>query len=314
MFWADRRNGGRNGRPIPWAPVCRRVLVLLVAALAVLTTGCLKVDVAIDVNEDGSGAIRTVQAVDVDAVAQGGAGAFEPGDLLPDRGDLPDDVTASRYRQDGYEGVELRAEFRDLDELDSRLQDIADAFIATFEEEGAGPATRSDSPPGDALAGFRIGRTVDGWTFEGDGLAGELSSPAARALIAGSELRLQVRLPGRPLLGRNNADEVRGNTFVWELRAADPRDELFAETGPGSPASSDGRWLWAGLMVGFAALATLAVVWLARRHQPRPPKPPKPPRPPKPAAPPPARPSPPRRRRSWWTPRAGPATRHHTRR
>ena len=213
----------------------RRLLVLLVAALAVLATGCLKVDVAIDVNEDGSGAIRTVQAVDVDAVAQGGAGAFEPGDLLPDRGDLPDNVTASRYRQDGYEGVELRAEFRDLDELDSRLQDIADAFIATFEEGGAGPATRSDPPPGDALAGFRIGRTVDGWTFEGDGLAGELSSPAARALVAGSELRLQVRLPGRPLLGRNNADEVHGNTFVWELRAGDPRDELFAETGPGSP-------------------------------------------------------------------------------
>ena len=123
-----------------------------------------------------------------------------------------------------------------------------------------------------------------------------------------------MRLPGRPLLGRNNADEVHGNTFVWELRAADPRDELFAETGPGSPASSDGRWLWAGLMVGFAVLAT-------HRGRLAGPPPPTPlaeaaeAAPPAQApAPPPARPSPPRRRRSWWTPRAGPATRHHTRR
>src|SRR6476661_174486 len=160
---APARKGARRGRPIPWAAVNRRLLVLLVAALVVLTTGCIKVDVAIDVNDDGSGAIRTVQAVDVDALAQSGVPGFEPGDLVPDRGNLPDQVTASRYREDGYEGVELRAEFSDLDELDSRLQDIADAFVATFEAGGGGPPAGSEPPPGDSLAGFRIGRTVDGW-------------------------------------------------------------------------------------------------------------------------------------------------------
>ena len=223
-------------------------------------------DVAIDVNEDGSGAIRTVQAVDVGAVAQGGAGAFEPGDLLPERGDLPDNVTASSYRQGGYEGVELRAEFQDLDELDSRLQDIADV-----RRHGSRRSRRHDRTPRPATpwpGSASAAPSTAGRSRRRPGRRAELARrPRPRRRVG---LRLQVRLPGRPLLGRNNADEVHGNTFIWELRAADPRDELFAETGPGSPGSSDGRWLWAGLMVGFATLATLAVVWLARRHQPRP--------------------------------------------
>jgi len=230
--------------------VSRRLLVLLVAALVLLTTGCIKVDVAIDVNDDGSGAIRTVQAVDVDALAQSGVGGFQPGDLVPDGGNLPGHVTASRYRQDGFEGVELRADFADLDELDSRLQDMADAFIATFEAGGAEPSTGAEPPPGDSLAGFRIGRTVDGWTFLGEGVASELGSPDIRALAGGADLRLEVRLPGRPVPGHSNADEVDGNTFVWRLGLGDTRDELFAETGPGSPDASAGRWLWGALMVG----------------------------------------------------------------
>src|SRR5215218_998729 len=43
--------------------VRRRLLGVLVVALAALATGCLRVDVAIDVHDDGSGAIHSVQAV-----------------------------------------------------------------------------------------------------------------------------------------------------------------------------------------------------------------------------------------------------------
>ena len=204
-----------------------RGLALLLGLTAFAMTGCIRYELAISVNDDGSGVLGTIVAIS-DAFAQA-TGASTEEFVSPD--DLPPNVDVSEYRQDGFTGIELGIPFANETEL---------GLITSGMSAGAG---------GGGLGDFTLERNAGGgWTFsmlaavETGEPAGDTGGPSPEELLKGAFFRIRIALPGE--LVEHNADRLEDGSLVWELdlMATEPRD-LTARTtaaGPTPPASGHG--------------------------------------------------------------------------
>ena len=197
----------------------------LVAAVAFLASGCLRANVAIEVNEDGSGTASIIQAFDVEALSEfAGEEAVEaledPESLIP--ADLPDAVEAEVYEEDGYTGVRFTTAFADVEEMEENLAALQAATVESLESTGATAESQSD--------GLTLEQTEEGWYFETSGLDSGTTETddIPEFLLEGFELRYSVTLPGDVV--DHNADEVDGTTYTWDLAIDDDRETIFAET------------------------------------------------------------------------------------
>ena len=121
-----------------------RGLVLLLGLTAFAMTGCIRYELAISINDDGSGVLGTIVAIS-DAFTQA-TGANSEELVPPD--DLPPNVDVSEYRQDGFTGIELAIPFANQGEL---------GLIASGMSAGA---------DGGGLGDFTLERNDGGgWTF-----------------------------------------------------------------------------------------------------------------------------------------------------
>ena len=242
-----------------------RGLVLLLGITAFAMTGCIRYELAISINDDGSGVLGTIVAIS-DAFTQA-TGASTDEFASPD--DLPPNVDVSEYRQDGFTGIELAIPFADQDQL---------ALIAGGMSAGA---------DGGGLDDFTLERNESGgWTFsmvaavETGEPTGDTGGPSPEELLEGAFFRIRVALPGE--LVEHNADRVEDGALVWDLdlMATEPR-ELTARTtaaGPTPPTSGHGpAALEAGVgpadgsataaaatraaMAAAGLLAALALLW-----------------------------------------------------
>src|SRR5262245_21650697 len=113
------RHGGRGG-----ANPVRKSLLLLVALVAVLSTGCIQADLKLDVNDDGSGTYSAVIAVNAKLLQSlGGLAALDPdaepasgstGDVCQDmvkdaQSDTPEGGKVEPYKKGDFCGVKLTA-------------------------------------------------------------------------------------------------------------------------------------------------------------------------------------------------------------
>jgi len=120
--------------PLRRMPVVR--LGLLVAC-AILFTGCLRAQTAIRVNDDGSGTVSLLVAIDTAAVKQfcqqfgqsscteSESGMFSANDI--DRSSLPPGTTVEPYKDGTYEGTRLTAPFQNPGEIPTVLNRLSDA-------------------------------------------------------------------------------------------------------------------------------------------------------------------------------------------
>lgn len=271
-----------------------------VVVLAVLAAGCIKLDVDVEVRDDGSGTLRLISALDVEQL-EGLAATFgegvEPGEQPSireqveaiDPAELPEGATVEYYDDGTFQGVELTVEFGP----GTDIADLLDQGLATT--------------PGDTDAGDLGGGMFESFLLEPDGAGGwrfEATLPPAddlgadgmppemlEALIGDPEIRFAIRLPGRQV--EHNADRVEDDgTLVWELGLTGAGEQaLSARTVPGDPITGDAGGLSTAVVVGLAGLAVAAgavVVWLLRRGRDAAAMPP--PAGPPPAGPPPAAP------------------------
>ena len=251
-----------------------RGLVLLLGLTAFAMTGCIRYELAISINDDGSGVLGTIVAIS-DAFTQTTGASTE--ELVPP-GDLPPNVDVSEYRQDGFTGIELAIPFANQAEL---------GLIAGGMSAGA---------DGGGLGDFTLERNDGGgWTFsmlaavETGEPTGDTGGPSPEELLAGAFFRIRIALPGE--LVEHNADRVEDGSLVWELdlMATEPR-ELTARTTASAPqppksghgpATLDAAGMAAdgsavagaaspAALATIAAAALLAVVVLIRRFGVRP--------------------------------------------
>ncbi len=218
------------GRRLPFA--------LLMALCAFLLAGCIRVEVTFTVNEDGSGAVDTVVAVDEALLALSDESVA---DLAPNIDDLPPGAVVDEYHEDGFVGQVVSVPFPDMVLAADSLRGVNEATEGWdwgFAREGdSWRFTMAVSPQGEELAGEN----------------GDFAAGLATALVESAEFRVRVSLPGE--IAEHNADRVENGALVWDL------DFMSTE-----PRTLSARSQTAGVgpvVVVVAAGAVVAVVMLA---------------------------------------------------
>ena len=239
------------------------------AAVALALTACIKADVDIAVDDDGSGRIIVISAIDKDA-AEDFAGSFDTGDgadgldvgdpcddpVTDARGSVPPGVQVEPYDQGGFCGVRLTAEFGSGDDVAATLEGLLQGVDDDL-SGGSGQIT--------------LRREGEGWLFEvaNDVSADEEIPAFGESLLEDAEIAYRVKLPGRQV--DHNADRIEGDgTMVWELDlVGETRDRLFVRTEPGETITGGGGGGSSTLLIvgGVVIAAALLgfVVWRQTR-------------------------------------------------
>lgn len=235
----------------------------LVGLLVILLSGCFKIDLKIVVEDDGSGSIEGLAAVDAGAFADLGAlfGEEAGGDApsreelcqeFIDDSDVPEGATTEPYEDGDFCGVRFSREYT----AEEMQQELANSF----EEDGGE---------------FVIERDGEGWRFQAD--LGDQAAEGAdffpTELFDDAEFTIRVRLPGRQV--EHNADRIESDgTMVWNVDLFNPGGALMARTEPGTPITGGGgddggsnTVLIIVLVAAAIALAAGAIWWWTKRSK-----------------------------------------------
>lgn len=224
------------------------LFLLLTLALSACT---IRFDIGVDVNEDESGTFVLFMGFDEEFRQLMEQSGGEDLDFTQDLSEVPDDWTVEEVTEDGFEGVRISSEFSDFEDLERRIEELdstTDTGISTDFLSDFGLTHEGDE--------FRFRVDVSGL---GDDLAGSLGSEGGD-LVEGMDpsaliedlfqIRFKLTLPGE--IGENNADEVDGNTLLWNVGLSDDGGtyEAVSSTGGGSSA----------LILGAVAVAAVVGV------------------------------------------------------
>ncbi len=257
-----------------WLRLRRPLAALL--AFAVLATGCIRAEIAIRVNADGSGTVSVLTAFDRSFMeALGGddasaGGAFELSSLTEvDESELPFGASVEPYEEGDFVGVRVTVPFESGDDVAASIDRI---FAGTGGESS--PLAGDDS----AFRRLVLERDGDGWRFEAeiDISAGELTEGAeddplggalAELLFQDASFVVRLSLPGE--IVSHNADEIGPDgELVWNI------DIFGAETrtlSASSDVSGEGGGGGTTIVVAVAALLiailVVAGVFVARRQR-----------------------------------------------
>ena len=232
----------------------RRFAVVL-AMVAFVATGCIRSDLNIQVNDDGSGTYTLLFAVNPKALSGlsglgalgGGSGS---GGTVPNAADLckelqsaesvgggsgdplPKGAKVENYNDGDFCGVRITVPFAAGDDVGRSIQEATGGL-----ESSVGSATSFDS--------FTLKRSGDGWIFEavqsdaglgtGTESLGALGDNMTKQLLKDFSVVVRVKLPGRQVLSASNPDKIDGSgTMIWNVDPTAPKT-LTARTEKGSP-------------------------------------------------------------------------------
>jgi hypothetical protein len=211
------------------------------AALALLLTGCLKLDIDLKIQPDDTVDGGVVFAVDKDLLELTG-GSFE--DITGGEMPLPNDVEGVRAEEydDGkyvgqryvFEGVAL-SEFTDPTDPESlRIVREGDRF------------------------------TVSGVLDLSSGATGATGATAGQQFLSSAEIRVAITFPGEVI---SSNGRVEGNTVIWEPKFGDRLEIEATGSAVGGGGGLGSALTVLLLVVGVAAVAgILALVVMSRRR------------------------------------------------
>ena len=248
---------GRRSKPLD---LFRVPAMILSAGLLLLMSGCIKVNLEINVNEDGSGtyggefAISKVFAENFSEEDQSSScdEILESDDNeLGPLSDLPPDAEVDFFEDDSWCGYNFTASFSD--------------FGAVAEEDDGFPITEDEGIatfrlPADDLFGDVTGEADQSEDIDPTMLLKALGIPKPEFVIS-------VSIAGEIL--EQNADEVRGSTLIWNFNILDPRPgfEPYAVVDT-TVASSGSSGMSGGLiaLIVIAALGSLILLGILQRR------------------------------------------------
>ena len=276
----------------------RKKLILLVALVALLTSGCIQADMKLDVKDDGSGTYSATIAVNAQLFQQlGGLSALDPSaeptssssdicqQMIDDsQKDTPTGGKVEPYKKGDFCGVKVSAPFANIDEGIALLSGSA------------------DTGGGASLEDVTLQKQGSGWAFSakwnpsntGDA-SGASDAALTKQFLQGFSFVVRIHLPGGQV--QQNADLLEGDgTMVWNLDPTAPRT-LTATTdasapvkksqvltdagknvgasgsaasgssalGGGGKKSSSKTWLY--IVIGLVVVAAIAAVVLTKRNK-----------------------------------------------
>ena len=227
--------------------------MILSAGLLLLVSGCIKVNLEINVNEDGSGtyggefAISKVFAENFSEEDQSSScdEILESDDNeLGPLSDLPPDAEVDFFEDDSWCGYNFTASFSD--------------FGAVAEEDDGFPITEDEGIatfrlPADDLFGDVTGEADQSEDIDPTMLLKALGIPKPEFVIS-------VSIAGEIL--EQNADEVRGSTLIWNFNILDPRPGFEPYAVVDTTVSSAGSSGTSGGLIALIIIAALASLTL----------------------------------------------------
>ena len=231
-----------------------------------LFASCIKVDGTIKIEDDGSGTVDFLTALNTEVLTSV-LGDFEiPESELGssdelcagfesefgDPADVPDGATVTPYNEDGFCGSRVEYPLPASTDHSAAISDVFDDTARLYKE-------------GDNWF-FETGFDVDDITAEADGAPQAMMD----ALFGESSFRISIDLPGRAVEGQNNATTV-GNDgqFTWDIDILNPPARLFAQTEPGSGGGAGGGGLNPLAIVAIVALLAalgFGVFWFLKNR------------------------------------------------
>jgi hypothetical protein len=223
--------------------------LLLVGAFVLLITGCrAEANIALDVEEDGSGAVTAEFGVDeelMELLSQAGSGPEEMFDFIPEGENV-------ETRVDGdMTFYAISQPFADTEELDEVLADLED--------------TDSQFADVELVVGDDGGATLDATLIAPD-TAEAADSLGGGALDIGDDVfsaRFFASLPGT--VEESNADEVLADgRLAWDIPFEGGEVDIHVVT------TGDGSGLPVGAIIALVAgilLIAGGAIWAARRRR-----------------------------------------------
>ncbi len=229
----------------------RRFRFLLAAVVVgLLATGCIRSDLTVAINDDGSGTYSAIVAFNPKAIGQlaqlggqdtGGLGK-DPCKQIRDSANgnqdkLPSGAKVENYSDGDFCGVKITAPFA----AGQNPSDAISKALGGLDSAGQGGVT------GIGLDVFSIKKAGAGWQFEatpsgaGTGTGSGSSSSAGDAALAkqflqGASSIVRIKLPGRVVEADSNPDAIDGDgVLIWNLNLTGETRRLKAHSEPGTP-------------------------------------------------------------------------------
>jgi hypothetical protein len=223
----------------------RRLRYLLAAlVVALVATGCVRSDLTVSVNDDGSGTYSAIVAFNPKAFADLAKTMGETDTGMGDdpckelrdsanenKADLPTGAKIENYTDGDFCGVKITAPFK------------AGENPATALEEALGGMSDGADGLAIGLDTFLLEKAGNGWRFEakpqnsgsGSGSSGA-DSAMFESFLKGASSIVRIKLPGRVVEKDSNPDAIDGSgTMIWNLNLAGETRTLKARTEPGDP-------------------------------------------------------------------------------
>ena len=226
----------------------------LCGGILLLVSGCIKVNLEINVNEDGSGTYGgefAISKVFAENFSEGDQSAScdeildsNDNDLGP-LSDLPPDAEIEFFEDDSWCGYNFTASFLD--------------FGAVLKEDDGFPITEVEG-----IATFRLPADdlFGDVTGEADQAGEDIDSAMLlKALgIPEPEFVISVTIAGEIL--EQNADQVRGSTLIWDFNILDPQPGFEPYAVVDTTVSSSGSSGTSGGLIALIVIAALVSLTL----------------------------------------------------
>jgi hypothetical protein len=244
--------------------------------LALLATGCFRIEIGIRVNADGSGTVSVLTAVDESfADAFDGLGGGDGGDgggfdlqeafSEVEQADLPEGASIEPYEEGDFSGLRVTVPFGSGDDVAASIERT---FGAVSGDAGGG-LTGDDG----LFRSLVLERTDDGWRFEaeldlgseeltGDSDDSPFGNAFAELLLGDASFEIRLALPGQ--VESHNADDLDGDELIWKVDFLSGEVlTLSAVSTAGSGSSGGGNTV--AIVIAVIALVGVigAAVWFA---------------------------------------------------
>jgi hypothetical protein len=231
----------------------RPVRALAVAAMAVVLTGCIKMDMQLNVSEDDTVGGEIILALSRDVSAMAEAMGEDPSTAFGELGqDLPEGATAEEYEDDDFVGQRYVFEDVPLSEF-------------TADESGFGITHEGEE--------IVVDGNLDMADFDPEAMAGELGGLGGDAgelgdtdqLMESLEMSVSITFPGE--VTEHNG-ELDGTTVTWTPVPGEA-NEISARSADSGGGGGDGIpvWIWILIVVVVLGLAGLLFFLSRNRNQ-----------------------------------------------
>jgi hypothetical protein len=215
---------------------------IALCALAMLLTGCIKVDLNMELHGDNTVSGTMVFAVSRDLLALTGSSADDLlGQITASAGPLPSGV---RFQESAYAD----------DRFEGKTYTFQDVPIDAFSQGTTAGETISIKRVGDT---FQVNGEID---LTPAATGGQLQ-PGAAQLAKDMELRIAITFPGP--VSQQSGGTVTGNTVTW-TPAFGEKTEIQA-TGSAIGSSGNGPTMW--ILLGLAILLVMVVALVLVRSR-----------------------------------------------